>query len=158
MKKALLISALTFSVFAANAQDVKTNTVPDAVKKSFSKLYPTIVDVKWEMEKENYEAKFKQNKEKIDVLFTPSGKLIQTETKLSSVNDLPTAITAVLKKDFSGYELEDTEKITTAEGKTLYKVEAEMKEKEYELIFDSTGTLVSKTEEPAEEKEEHSKK
>jgi hypothetical protein len=158
MKKTLLISAFACTAFIAKAQDVKTNLVPDAVKQSFSKLYPNIVDVKWEMEKENYEAKFKQNKEKTDLLFTPAGKLIQTETKLSSANDLPAAITATLKKDFSGYEFEDTEKVITAEGKELYKVEAEMKEKEYELLFDAAGTLVMKTEEPEKKKEEHSKK
>ncbi len=152
MKKFFLTSALLFTGIAVNAQDIKTSSVPEAVKQSFTKLYPNIVDVKWEMEEGNYEAKFKQNKEKTDLLFDTSGKLIQTETKLSSANDLPAAITATLKKDFSGYEFEDFEKIITAEGKELYEVEAEMKEKEYELLFDASGLLVKQTEEKKEKK------
>ena len=144
---------------AVNAQDIKTSAVPDAVKQSFAKLYPNIVDVKWEMEEANYEAKFKQNKEKTDLLFDTSGKLIQTETKINSVNDLPLAVTNTLKKDFSGYEFEDTEKIKMADGKEFYKVEAELKEKEYELLFDTAGMLIKKTEEPSKEKEaDHKKK
>ena len=159
MKKLFLISALLFTGIAVNAQDIKTSAVPDAVKQSFAKLYPNIVDVKWEMEEANYEAKFKQNKEKTDLLFDTSGKLIQTETKINSVNDLPLAVTNTLKKDFSGYEFEDTEKIKMADGKEFYKVEAELKEKEYELLFDTAGMLIKKTEEPSKEKEaDHKKK
>ena len=41
--------------------------------------------------------------------------------------------------------------------KTLI-VEAKMKEKEYELLFDAAGTLVMKTEEAEKKKEDHSKK
>ena len=158
MKKILVIHALLLTSVSVYAQDIKTSVVPEAVKQSFSKLYPKATDVEWEKEEGNYEAQFKHNKEKTDVLFTAAGKHIQTETKLASASELPAAIANTLKKDFSGYEVEETEKVMTAEGKQLYKVKAEMKEKEYELLFDASGVLLKKTEEPSEKKEADHKK
>jgi hypothetical protein len=134
MKKIILSIALLLAGYSLKAQEIK----------------------EWEKEDGNYEATFKKNKEKTDAVFSKEGKLIQTETKLPSPNDLPPAIAATLKKDFAGYEFEESEKIITAEGKELYAVDAEWKEMDYELLFEANGTLVKKTEE--KEKKEGAKK
>ncbi len=158
MKKLVLSSILVIAGLSVHAQKVKTINLPVAVQDNFNKLYPEIVSVEWELEEGNYEGAFKKNKVKTEVLFNAEGKLLQTETKLNSVNDLPALITASLKKDFKGYEFEEAEQITTAEGQEQYSVDAELKETEYELLYDKKGVLLKKTEEKEKkEKEEREK-
>ena len=146
MKKIILCGTLILAGLSVQAEEIKDKDVPPAVKQKFVSLYPKVSEVEWELENGAYEAQFKENKVEIEVLFTKEGKLIQTETELKSISELPQAVQASLKKDFSNYEYDEIEKVKLADGTEQYKVDAEMKEKEYELLFDIKGMLISKTE------------
>ena len=162
MQKFILFSGLVVLACTSNAQKIKQENVPANVMQAFNKTFPDIISSKWELEEGNYEASFKKNDQKTEAIFSSDGKYLQTEKELSSVNDLSPEVIAALKKDFAGYKFEDAEKIETADGKTLYELEAEQGETEYELVYDSKGSLQKKTQKKedgeVEEKEGKEKK
>ena len=133
MKKIIGLFALTLCfVFTANAQKLKADKVPAAVKSSFAKLHPG-VSAKWEMEDKNYEVGFTSKGQETTEVYAANGSLIETEvaTKLS---ELPAAVQAKLK----GMKVTETAKITKANGTVIY--EAEVKGKD--LLFDEKGNIV----------------
>jgi uncharacterized membrane protein YkoI len=146
MKKKSFIIALMVAGSAAMAQDLKSDKVPSAVKDSFKKLYPNISNAKWEMDEGNYEAEFKNGKEEWEVEFDAKGNLIKSELELSSLTQLPKAVQDALKKDYAMFKAEESEQVTLANGKKVFEVEMKMDGKKYELQFEETGVLISKTE------------
>ncbi|WP_018344012.1 PepSY-like domain-containing protein [Cytophaga aurantiaca] len=144
MKKITLITALLISVWSVQAQKIEPQNVPASVTQSFNKLFPDVVSVKWELEEDNYEAKYKKNDIKFEAIFSSTGTLIQTEKSLSSPNDLPLPVLNALKKNFSGFTYKDAEMVTAADGEVLYEVEAENASITYELLYDANGNIVKK--------------
>ena len=133
MKKFIGLLAIMFCLtVTVNAQKLKADKVPAAVKSSFTKLHPG-VSAKWEMEDKNYEVGFTSKGQETTEVYTANGSLIETEvaTKLS---ELPAAVQAKLK----GMKVTETAKITKANGTVIY--EAEVKGKD--LLFDANGTVI----------------
>lgn len=86
MKTLILMVATMLSATFANAQNVKGTAVPTPVKEAMKKLYPSANDIKWEKEKNNYEANFKTGTQQRSVVFAPSGTVLETEVKLPNRN------------------------------------------------------------------------
>lgn len=146
MKSLIIIGALaSFCINPANAQKIKANEVPQAVKDSFSKEYPSNPTVQWEKEDGLYEANFKINKKEVSVSLDNSGVIKEVETELAKT-ELPSAVQAELKKSYGDYKIEEIAKIVSNET-TTYEAEVEKGESSFELIFDSNGKLLKKTEE-----------
>ena len=158
MQKVFFLAALLVIGCTSNAQKIKQENVPANVMQAFNKMYPDILSCKWKLDEGKYEAHFKKNNEEVEAEFSNDGKFIQTEKELSSVNDLSPEVIASLKKDFAGYKFEDAVKIETAESKIMYELEAEQGETEYELVYDSKGTLQKKTQKKEDDKEGKEKK
>lgn len=119
-------------ITAGSAQKIAEVKVPASVKATFAKSHSG-VKVKWEMEKQNYEAGFTLNGKKTSEVYTPGGMLLETEISIKST-ELPTAVLAKLK----GMKIAEAAKITKADGTVSY--EAEVKGKD--LLFDSNGNPV----------------
>ena len=83
----------------ANAQKLSADKVPANVKAKFAALYPKITEVKWEMEKSDYEAGFTQDKTQMSVVIDAKGELKETETAIE-VSALPKATTDYLAKTY----------------------------------------------------------
>ncbi|WP_410221665.1 PepSY-like domain-containing protein [Pedobacter sp.] len=134
MKKGIqLMLALGIMAIGANAQKVNESKVPANVKSAFQKAHPGVTGVKWEMEKDNYEAAFTANDVKTSEVYNAKGQLQETEVALR-FNDLPEAVRAKLK----GLKVTETAKITKANGQVVF--EAEVKGKD--LLFDEKGNLI----------------
>src|SRR6185312_16377260 len=101
MKKTILISAFALGTIFANAQKVKDADVPASVTKEFKSLYADAKDLTWEKEKGNYEANFKKGTTEMSVTIDASGKLLETETSISS-SSLPKAALDYLAKNLPG--------------------------------------------------------
>ncbi len=150
MKKIILTSVLALFILSANAQEknehskcCKKIVVPESVKKAFSDKYPEVKKVKWDLEKPGqYEAEFKLAKVKTSVLIDENGAVLEVENEINR-KDLPQAVQNTLKTDFSGYEIEEVEKVV-ANGVVTYEMDAEQGNEEFELVFDVNGKLLSK--------------
>lgn len=121
--------------FAATsqAQKLNANKVPASVKAAFSKSYPKITKVSWEMEKQDYEAGFTVNGKNNSTLYSAKGILLETEVEIDK-SELPILVITKLK----GMKIAEAAKITKANGTVLY--EAEVKGKD--LLFDASGNPV----------------
>src|ERR1035437_437489 len=115
MKKSILLLAIGFISITANAQKMKEADVPAAVKTAFTKQYPAIKDVKWELENGKYEAGFDLNKIETSVLMDASGNITETESEIA-VSALSKTITDYCTKNYEGKTIKEASKIVDSKG------------------------------------------
>ncbi len=111
--------------------------VPAAVKTAFAKKYPTITKVKWDKEKENYEASFDLNEADCSVLFDASGNILETEMEVE-LAELPKGVLDYVKAHYAGKKAKEAAKITDNKGVITYEVEL----KGMDIIFNSEGIFI----------------
>lgn len=137
MKKSVILLAAMFSLTFANAQKVSYKEVPTVVKSALQKSYPNAKEIKWEKEKDNYEAEFEVNETDYSILIDASGNIIETEIEIE-IDELPANAKAYISKNYAGQKIKEAAKITDSKGVVTY--EAEIKGKD--LIFDSNGNFI----------------
>jgi len=125
---------LTITSFAGK---INSSSVPAAVRSAFSKNFSGVNDVKWEKEKGNYEANFKQANKTMSALFNEKGEWLETETGIK-INDLPANVLSYISANYKGAKIKETAQIKKANGAMQY--EAEVKGKD--IIFDDRGNFI----------------
>ena len=139
MKKHLFFFAVA-SLFAvlSNAQKLKNNDVPAAVRSALLNKYPEANNVYWEKEHGNYEANWGgKSHENNSVQFTPSGDFIEY-VKAIPVSGLPKEVGEYVKTHYNGAKITEAGKVTDAHGKTFYEAEVHKKD----IVFDEHGKFV----------------
>jgi len=137
MKKFLLVALAAIVTTSSFGQKTSKDNVPQSVQDALKKSFPTAQVEKWEKENQNFEAEFDFNKEEMSALFSPEGKLIETEVDIA-IGDLPAPIVDYVSKNLSGKKIKEASKITNSAGNVSF--EAEVGGKDY--IFDSSGNLL----------------
>ncbi|WP_312336837.1 PepSY-like domain-containing protein [Sphingobacterium sp.] len=137
MKKLIFILALMVTVSLANAQKILEKEIPAAIKSAFQQKYPNVKSVKWEKEKGNYEAGFKEGKTNYSVLIDPLGHVIETEVEITIVA-LPADARAYVTKNYPHKNIKEASKITDAKNHVSFEAEIDGRD----LIFDSTGKFL----------------
>ena len=137
MKKLILFLAIVVCCIQAQAQKMMAKNVPAAVTAAFSKSYPSIKDVDWSKDGNNYEAEYDENKIDMSVTYSASGKLIETEMEIDA-SMLPAPVMDYVKKNYKEDEVKEASKITAANGTVTYEAEV----KGMDLIFDSKGKFI----------------
>ncbi|MCW3117182.1 MAG: hypothetical protein JWM28_1264 [Chitinophagaceae bacterium] len=132
----ILVLAITTLTVAACAQKLDASKVPAAVKTAFAKQYPGVT-AKWEKEKSNYEAGFKQNGTSISVLYDANGTMTESETDIK-ISDLPPTVLAYVKEHYKGKSIKEGAKITKADGTVNYEAEVNGKD----VMFDADGKFL----------------
>ena len=133
MKSIILSAALSLLLLNCTAQ--KNNT-PEAVKKSFAKLFPGITP-KWEKENADYEANFKKDGKEMSAVLGADGVLKETETSIA-VNELPQSVRDYVVKQYKNAVIKEAAKITKADGTVNYEAEVNHKD----VIFDADGKFL----------------
>jgi len=139
MKKMFVLLSSLWFYFIASSQAVQERDVPAIVKAKFSSLYPVIKKVKWEKERDKYEAEFKQEDTETSVLITDAGTLVQTETEIA-VSSLPQAARDYVIKNLDRKPVREASRIADAAGTVTYK--AEVANEDY--LFDANGNFIKK--------------
>lgn len=142
MKKILIVitSIIAFNT-AILAQTIESSNVPAPIITSFNSAFSNAKDVKWELDYDNYVAKFKKKKTEIAVTYNKDGKWISTETPITRAS-LPAAVKATLDKEFSGYKETDIEKVDSREG-VNYKIDLEYNQLNYAVVISEKGDLIT---------------
>ena len=142
----MFVCVLCLIVGLAQAQKLKENELPKAVKESFTKLFPKAKEVKWSKENATeFEAEFEVNETEQSVNFDQAGKWLVTETEIKS-SQLPSAVKSTITKEFAGYKIEESEKAETSDKGMFYEVELEKGELNYEVPISTDGKVLKKTE------------
>lgn len=141
MKKLLLPILL---LFATGAYSVCYSQVkaPKKVAMAFNKKFPKAQNVKWGMENAHeYEADFVNNGQQMSANFKTNGKWVETEQDISA-NALPDKILNAVKHNYQGAEIKGAAHVWSPNGES-YEIDAEVKEKNMELVFSKNGKLLS---------------
>jgi len=144
----ILVMVLSTMTFTACGQktDVQSN-----VKKAFEQKVSNAKDVEWEYDSEDklWEVEYEIGKAEFTSAFDENGKWVETEKEIK-FSELPEAVKATLKADYSDYEVEEVEFVETPKGK-FYEGEVELEkddeEVEFELLFSTDGKEVKKEQE-----------
>ncbi|MDB5262626.1 MAG: hypothetical protein JWQ14_1907 [Adhaeribacter sp.] len=137
MKTFLLSLFLIGAAWSANGQDIRPNKVPAPVKNGFQTAFPKVKKVEWEKKNDLFEAEYKVAKTEYKAFLDANGKTIMRKNDIT-VTELPTAVTAMLAKNYAGYTVKDPEKIQK-EGMVLYQVELEKGSEELKQVFSADG-------------------
>ncbi|MDZ4747553.1 MAG: PepSY-like domain-containing protein, partial [Saprospiraceae bacterium] len=149
MNKLILLGAVMFCTLRIEAQSIKKRDVPPAVITGFSALYPNASKVKWENEDGMYEGSFLIAKKETSLLFSRDGILVQTENEIA-IADLPSGVTEYVSKNYPSATIEEATKVTDIEGNVNYEIEAAS----FDILFSSTGQMLSQEKEDDEEDDE----
>ena len=147
MKLLSLSAAMLLCCSLAHAQRIKENEVPNHVRTAFSNAYPYEKNVVWEKEKGLYAASFAKNNQGQSVLLQSDGSIREVDTRINQ-NDLPRSVRDALTKGYTGYTVVEANKIQS-NGSTSYKADISKGQSAYELVFDSAGKLLRKTDKRA---------
>jgi hypothetical protein len=137
MKKLILLLAIAGFITQTQAQILNVKKVPETVTAAFNKTYPSVKDVDWSKDGNNYEAKYEADKIGKSVTYDTSGKLIETEVEIET-SDLPAPIMEYVKNNYKADKVKEASKITDANGIVTYEAEV----KGVDLIFDSKCNFI----------------
>ena len=153
MKNIILFSVACLVAGLADGQKMKDSNVPEAVKAAFAKNFPKAKEVKWSKEgTSGFEAEFEIAEVEQSANFDKAGKWLETETEIKK-SELPQAVQAAIAKEFSGFTVDEPEKVESPGNTLLYEVELKKGKVRYEVQFSADGKVVKKQEEKGKEKE-----
>jgi hypothetical protein len=153
MKTTTILTVMSLTLSFAHAQNLKSNEIPEVVKVSFTTRFPKASNVSWSKENTTeFEAEFKNNGSKQSANFDQHGKWIGTEIEIRK-SELPGSVVATLKKEFTGYKIEEAEKIETPTDGTFYEVEIEKGELNYEVQISAEGKVIKNQKKKEESKD-----
>ena len=156
MKKIIvLLSACLLCSLMGYSQKITPDKVPAPVKQAFAKKFPAATDVKYEMEKKDYEINFKDKGVEMSANFDATGKWLETETEIKQ-SDLPKEVSASEAKNFTGFKISEVAKVETPDKELIYEMDLKKDKEGYEVQFSPKGDILKKT--PLKKKKEEDKK
>lgn len=145
MKKQILILSAALAIsLSAQAQDIPQSQVPSVILNQFNKQFPKTTDVEWEMDGNLYNVDFEIGWN-IDheIWYNAEGKMVKHKEDISK-SELPKAVNNRIQEDFSGYSIDDLERITD-NGKVVFKMELNaLTQTDWDIVIDSEGKVISK--------------
>ncbi len=145
MKKIVLFIIYLFSFTAiTNAQKAAPMAIPDNINIAFSRDFPSALDTRWMIERDNYWVMFDENGITRAVKYDKKGNWIQQEEKIE-IADLPIEVTSSIKDNFSGYDTYEAERVELPNTEVRYNVDL-MKGNDYwEVKVSTAGKILGKT-------------
>lgn len=144
MKVKLSILALALcGLFAFTSCDDDNNYLPDqTVTKAFDEKYPGVGKVEWET-KSGYEvADFHLSGNKAEAWFDNKGNWVMTKTEIN-FGLLPEAVRKSLKSsEYKDWKSTDFDKLERSNAATVYVIEVEQGEQEFDLYYTEDGILL----------------
>ena len=137
MKKLVLIIIAAMASSFSFSQKLQEQNVPALVKTAFQKKYPDAKKIKWEKERNNFEAEFEITENEYSVLLDASGNILETELEIKT-DELPANVKDYLSKNYNEQKIKEAAKITDAKGIVTYEAEI----KGQDLLFDSDGNFI----------------
>ena len=143
-KTVLLLPALLFFSIMVFSQEVTQDKVPLPVRQAFEKKFPAATDIKYELEKKNYEVSFKDKEAEMSASFSSTGKWLETETKITE-SDLPKKVMKSVAKNFKGYMMSGLATVETPSVKLCYEMDVKNDKQGYEVLISHKGDILRKT-------------
>jgi uncharacterized membrane protein YkoI len=114
--------------------------IPQEVLTSFQSKFPNAADLKWEAKKGLYKAEFKIGTRANDV-WLDKGGVVKKHKQDFPKKELPEVIRKKIESDFSGFKIDDADKIEE-NGEVFYEVDIKGSAEERKLLFTSAGVIM----------------
>jgi hypothetical protein len=137
MKKLAVLLTVVAGGILMHAQKVQQKNIPQPVLSSLQKEFPQAKNIKWEKEKNNYEAGFQIKGEDHSVLFNTSGNVIETEVPINA-NALSIPIKQFILDKYPKQKIKEAARITDSKGVITYEAEINGRD----IIFDADGKFL----------------
>ena len=145
MKKiVVLLSACMLISLMGYTQKITPDKVPAPVKQAFAKKFPAATDVKYEMEKKDYEINFKDKGVEMSANFDATGSWLETETEIK-VTDIPKEVSASVTNNFAGFKISEVAKTETPDKGLIYEMDLKKDKEGLEVQFSPKGDILKKT-------------
>ncbi|MCK8142944.1 hypothetical protein MW871_13670 [Flavobacterium sp. I-SCBP12n] len=141
MKNLILVAAMAISAVGF-AQTKDKKEVPKVVKEAFQKEYPN-TKVKWDVEKDGFEAEFKMNGKEASADYDKAGHKLATEIEISKT-EFPAKALAYIATTYPNKKIKETAKITDNKNVITYEAEVKIDGKDSDLIFDASGNFLKR--------------
>lgn len=141
MKNLILVAAMAISTVGF-AQTKDKKEVPKVVKEAFQKEYPN-TKVKWDVEKDGFEAEFKMNGKEASADYDKAGHKLATEIEISKT-EFPAKALTYIATTYPNKKIKETGKITDNKNVITYEAEVKIDGKESDLIFDASGNFLKR--------------
>lgn len=144
MKRIFLIPGLALCLATFMACNDDSNGTPDnaEAKNTFDAMYPDATRTTWTRSGNYWVADFYDNGRDMEGWFDRPGKWCLTETDLTQ-EQLPEAVrTAFMTSEYAAWKIDDIDMIERPEMETIYVIEVEQGEMEYDLYYTADGTLI----------------
>lgn len=121
-KQFLILCTIPTFAFSTQAQNIAPSRVPSDILNLFFEHSPRATDVAWKVLGKLYNVDFKMGRE-IDhgIWYNSEWKTIKHQ-EIFSKSDLPNTVLNRIQTDFSGYTIDDLERISN-HGYKVYKME-----------------------------------
>lgn len=145
MKTNVFLFALVLGGFIFQSCDDDDNNahfVNEEAKAAFNVMYPDASRVEWEKEGDYYVVDFYNDNKSKEAWYNNGGEWFLTETDIR-FEELPLPIqTAFNTSEYSSWQKEDVDMIERPEMETLYVIEVEKGQEEYDLYYSADGMLI----------------
>lgn len=144
MKKfmVLVMGLVSLGAMAGCDDDSKSVKVPAAVQAAFGEMFPAASHVEWEDKGGYMVADFRSAGTVMQAWFDAAGKWYMTEEDISYA-ELPRAVrTAYEAGDYAAWHVDDVDKLLRNGQETVYVLEVERAEQEFDLYYSEDGVLL----------------
>lgn len=145
MKKLLFLLTALLSLGAmagCDDDDDRSVRVPEAVKGSFDGMFPGATRVEWSARGGYLVAGFINAGTDTQAWFAADGQWRMTEEDIAYVQ-LPEAVKSAFETgEYALWQVDDVDKLMREGLETVYVIEVEDRETEYDLVYSETGVLL----------------
>ena len=118
-------------------QNINAKYIPALVINALQVKFPDANKVEWEKINNLYEADYEIASAEYSALIDASGKMVMYKQEIPET-ELPVTLSGALRQNFSGYTLEETERIYK-NGEVFYQIELEKNNQELNQVFSENG-------------------
>ena len=140
--KAFVIALAAFGTAFTGCNDDDNFKVNGTIENAFRTQYPHATRVEWEGKGGYYVADFRLDNADAEAWYDQGGKWYLTETDVHFA-DLPQAVKdGLAASDYATWRVDDVDKLERPDTETVYVIEVEQANTEYDLYFSPDGLLV----------------
>jgi hypothetical protein len=142
MKTILLMTGMLLLAVTSFAQEIAEAQVPASVVTAFKKDFPQATETKWEKKADTHTVKFKIGGVEHKGWLDSNGKLVKHKIDIKE-SELPAAVAAALKKEYSNFKVSGVYKMLEGNA-TTYEMDLKNDQEKWEAVFGEDGKIIKK--------------
>ena len=140
MKRKITIYIFILLVGSVFARNIDQSDVPAVVLNTFQLKFPTADDIKWKLEKDNYQVDYKVNSKGNKLTIDFKGKILKHNQDLF-ISEIPRMVLETIKKRVGYFDVNDADKYVEG-NKIIYEIQFKINGKDYFFWINEKGKLL----------------